>query len=122
MPFIASDPKSYLGKVVGNGHCVAYVKAAAGAPETSKWKRGKLVKGADIAKGTAIATFNATGAYTNATDGSSHAAIYDSQDAAAIHVYDQWTGRAVAPRPIAFKAGATTPNNDGDTYYVIEPV
>lgn len=70
MPFIASDPKSYLGKVVGNGHCVAYVNAAAGAPETSRCKRGKLVKGANIAKSTAIVTFSATGAYTNAADGS----------------------------------------------------
>lgn len=58
---------------------------------TSFWTRGVLVwhnKG--LAHGTAIATFDAGGRYGNHLDGSSHAAIYLSQDIHGITVLDQW--------------------------------
>jgi hypothetical protein len=57
MRWIATNPESYDGQVVGSGQCVAYVERACGAPHTSQWKRGDLVKGSNVAQGTAIATF-----------------------------------------------------------------
>lgn len=121
MSYVAPDVNAYVGTVVGNGQCVAYVKAAAGCPATSKWAEGKKVKGASLAKGTAIATFQG-GTYNNYTDGRSHAAIYLYQDANGLTVHDQWTGQPVHERLIPFRNGATTPNNDGDAFSVIEDV
>ncbi|MGE0222244.1 MAG: BPSL0067 family protein [Acetobacteraceae bacterium] len=118
MSYIATDPDSELGKVVGNGHCVAYVKQVSGAPASSLWKQGEAVRGNDLPVGTAIATFQ-DGRYQNATNGNSHAAIYLSQDSSGIWVYDQWLGQPVHKRLIRFRGGAGTPNNDGDAYAVV---
>jgi hypothetical protein len=118
MSYVASDPASYLGQVVGDGQCVAYVKEASGAPASSLWSEGDKVKGHDIATGTAIATFQ-DGKYQNATDGSSHAAIYISQDDDGLSVYDQWAGQPVHKRIIHFRNGAGTANNDGDQFSVV---
>jgi len=123
MPYIATNPRAYDGKVVGSGHCVAFVQAASGAPNTSVWKEGKLVKGEPaITTGTAIATFSAAGKYTNSLDGTSHAAIYVQQNTSGILVWDQWLGQPVHQRRIRFQAGApgVKPVNDGDFFYVIE--
>ncbi|ORF07278.1 hypothetical protein BGI03_04765 [Snodgrassella alvi] len=63
--------------------CVAMVKYFAKAPHTSIWKKGARVKGyTSIKPGTAIATFNSNGKFKG------HAAIYISQTATAINVYD----------------------------------
>jgi len=118
MSYVASDPAANLGKVVGTGQCVAYVREATGAPPSSLWKEGSKVKGNDIPTGTAIATFQ-DGIYHNATDGSSHAAIYLSQDATGLWVHDQWIGQPVHKRQIRFRNGATTANNDGDAFSVV---
>ena len=117
MPYIASKPESFKDQVVGDGQCVAYVKAASGAPATSQWKEGAKVKGASLAKGTAIATF-VNGKYPNNESGQ-HAAIYIKQDAAGIEVWDQWKGQAVHTRKIAFKGGNGSLSNDGDAFSVI---
>jgi len=119
MSYVAPDVDAFMGTVVGNGQCVAYVKATAGCPATAQWAEGDKVKGNDIAKGTAIATFQ-NGKYNNYTDGRSHAAIYISQNTEGLLVHDQWTGQAVHERRIRFKNGASTPNNDGDAFCVIE--
>jgi hypothetical protein len=122
MTYIANNPESYSGKVVGTGQCVAYVQEASGAPNTSLWTKGGLVKGeSTLPKGTAIATFSSEGKYTNSLDGTSHAAIYISQDAVGIKVWDQWKGQPVHQRTIRFQGGAagTKPVNDGDYFYVI---
>jgi hypothetical protein len=123
MAYIASDPSNYQGQAVGSGQCVAFVQQAAGAPLTSSWKRGALVKGnPTLSAGTAIATFSAAGLYTNSMDGSSHAAIYMGEDAAGLQVWDQWKGQPVHQRTIRFQNGAAGvhPVNDGDAFYVIE--
>ena len=123
MAYIATDPASYSGQVVGTGQCVAFVEQATGCPHTAGWQQGALVRGnTDIQAGTAIATFGPNGTYTNSTDGTSHAAIYVGQTAAGLQVWDQWTGHPVSPRTIRFQGGATgvKPVNDGDAYYVIE--
>ena len=123
MTYIASAPESFAGKVVGSGQCVAFVEQASTAPHTALWKRGGKVKGdLTIAPGTAIATFNAAGVYTNSTDGTSHGAIYVSQDALGISVWDQWTGQPVHQRVLHFRGGApgVKPVNDGDAFFVVE--
>jgi hypothetical protein len=109
--------------VVGTGHCVPFVQEASGAPQTSLWKRGKRVRGDyGIRVGTAIATFSAEGRYTNSLDGTSHAAMYVTQDAVGIQVWDQWKGQPVHKRWIRFQGGApgVKPVNDGDAFYVID--
>jgi hypothetical protein len=119
MSYIAPDVQAYMGTVVGNGQCVAYVRATAGCPATSRWGEGAKVKGHSIPGGTAIATFQ-NGTYNNYTDGRSHAAIYIRQNAIGLVVHDQWSGQPVHERTIRFRNGATTPNNDGDAFAVIE--
>ena len=106
MAYVAKSPESYEGNVVGTGHCVPFVQEASGAPLTSRWKRGKPVKGElRLAKGTAIARFDADGSYTNRTDGTAHAAIYVSQSKWGINVWDQWKYRSqpVHQRTIRFQ-------------------
>lgn len=115
MSYLAKDPESYKDKIVGDGHCVAFVKAASGAPETSKWKEGTKVKGEKIAPGTAIATF-VGGVYPNAGTGN-HAAIYVSQDDKGVTVWDQWKGQPVHKRVMKFTG--TGGSNDGDAFSVI---
>ena len=123
MAYIANSPEASSGKVIGNGQCVGFVQQASGAPLTAHWKRGHKAKGdAAIQKGTAIATFDANGKYTNSTDGTSHAAIYVGQNAQGLQVWDQWLGQPVHQRTIRFQAGASgvKPVNDGDAFYVID--
>jgi hypothetical protein len=120
MAYVALSPEQYAGTVVGDGQCVAFVKVASGAPATSAWTQGSQVRGGSPTKGTAIATFDPDGTYGNHTDGTSHAAIYISQDASGLQVWDQWTGQPVHQRTIAFRAGVGQPVNDGDAFYVIE--
>ena len=122
MPFVAARPQVYAGRSVGNGHCVAYVRAAAVAPHTSLWIEGVPVwEHADtLAPGTAIATFDASGKYSNNTDGTSHACIFAEAVDGGIVVWDQWTGRAVATRTIRNKGGDGLPCDDADAYAVIE--
>ena len=125
MAYIAKHPESYKDAVVGSGHCVPFVQEASGAPSTAQWTRGKPVKGnVAIAKGTAIATFSSEGKYTNSIDGTSHAAIYISQDPGGIKVWDQWKTprQPVHQRTIRYRgcAAGVKPVNDGDRFYVIE--
>ena len=77
----AENISRLIGRSIGTGQCVALVQAA--APEvgpTRGWSRGAPVRGNfALQPGTAIATFDASGQYANARDGSSHAAIYLGQ-------------------------------------------
>ncbi|HEX2222713.1 MAG TPA: BPSL0067 family protein [Thermoanaerobaculia bacterium] len=121
-PHLAAHPEAFVGEVVGDGHCVAFVKVAAGAPRTSEWRPGARVRGNPrIARGTAIATFEADGTYTSRTG--NHAAIYLGQDEAGLWVYDQWRGQPVHERRIRFEGGAGSgrgsKSNDGKLFAVI---
>ena len=131
MPYIAKNPNAFLQRSVGDGQCVALVEKAANMPRDRLWKRGIIVKGAVIAPGTIIATFDADGKYGNHTNGSSHAAIYLGQNAEGIQVIDQWMtivhGRAIPhvaqPRTIRwkqFESKKASPVNIGDDYYVVQ--
>jgi hypothetical protein len=120
--YLAAHPEAFEGRVVGAGHCVDFVKAAAGVPRTSAWRKGAPVRGnPDIARGTAIATFEPDGTYTNETG--DHAAIYLYQDGRGIWVYDQWQGRPVGKRLIRFEGGTGSrygsKSNDGTRFAVI---
>jgi hypothetical protein len=121
--YIAARPEAFEGKVIGAGHCVDFVKVAAGVPRTGAWQEGALVRGdSHIVRGTAIATFDADGSYTS--ESGNHAAIYLSQDDRGIWVYDQWRGQPVHKRLIPFEGGSGakwgSKSNDGKRFAVIE--
>jgi hypothetical protein len=115
----AERPEAHLGKVVESGHCVAFVRAASGAPHTSLWRRGGNPR-ADFVPGLAIATFDPDGTYGNHTDGRSHAAILLGVEASgALRVMDQWKGQPVHERTIRSKHGVGNAVNDADAYHTI---
>jgi hypothetical protein len=114
------DLTAYEGRVVGDGHCVAFVRKATGLPSTAHWRRGPKVRAANLIRGTAIATFNHEGRYDNATDGTSHAAILLEDTTAGLMVLDQWVGHPVGPRTIRYQSGAQDAVNDGERYFAIE--
>lgn len=113
--YICPNPESYAdGKYHGESHeCVALVKEACKAPQTTLWKKGTHVKGNQVPKGAAIATFNDQGKYEG------HAAIYLSQDNFGIKVVDQWQGQPGHTRVIKFD-DSRTPSNNGNKFYVVE--
>jgi hypothetical protein len=127
MSYICRDPerweKEYANKLVGNGQCVAFVRAACHAPPSSLWKEGEKVK-ADgsqkIAKGTAIATFFG-GKYPNYSSGN-HTAVYLTQNKVGIVVLDQWVAQgAVKKRTIRFThKGSVSPVDDGTAYSIVK--
>ena len=122
-PYIAARPEAFEGRVIGAGHCVDFVKAAAGVPRTAAWQEGAAVSGnPQIARGTAIATFEADGSYTS--ESGNHAAIYLYQDDRGIWVYDQWRGQPVHKRLIRFEGGSGSKwgskSNNGRRFAVIE--
>jgi hypothetical protein len=122
-PYIAARPEAFEGQVIGAGYCVDFVKAAAGVPLTATWQEGAEVRGnPDVARGTAIATFDSDGNYTS--ESGNHAAIYLHQDDRGIWVYDQWRGQPVHKRLIRFEGGSgaksDSKSNDGRLFAVIE--
>lgn len=129
MPYkLTVDEKLVLGKkkylnANGNTECVEFVRQATGAPQTAKWARGARIKDAtllQIARGTAIATFDDKGKYPTDANGM-HAAIYLAHDESRILVLDQWTSQGeVKQRPIWFGRPKSSRSNNGDTFYVIE--
>ncbi|MDN7674078.1 BPSL0067 family protein [Burkholderia oklahomensis] len=100
------------------GQCVSYVKRVClTLPMTVQWRKGAQVKGGtSIVPGTVIATFNAAGKYEG------HAAIYVSQSAAGILVYDQFV-TPPSPQPVKqrlLRWGAHGRSNNGDNFHVVE--
>lgn len=126
MSYDGSKVVFYEKQLVGEGkhwgQCVALVQVIGGAPRTADWKQGIRVKGNGdkIAAYTCIATFE-NGVYPNRKHGN-HAAIYLSQDASGIKVYEQWVGHPISTRTIPFKANESldNPSNNGNCFYVIE--
>lgn len=121
MAYIAHNPADYEGKAVGTGQCVAYVQAAAHAPNTGSWTAGIRVMSAaqnTITKGTVIATM-VDGHYPNHSHGN-HAAIYLYHDAHGIEVWDQWLGQKVHKRYIHDRGDQGSASNDASRFYVVE--
>jgi hypothetical protein len=119
-PFIAEDTHARLGEAVGSGHCMAHVQAVADVTHSSTLRQGEKVRGNEIPPGTVIGTFDATGCYANATDGSSHVAVLVEQTPDGLKVVDQWQGQPVHERLIRFKGGRGPACDDGDQYHVVE--
>lgn len=116
--WIIKDFEKLEGEVVGSGQCPAICQSHGGMPHSSQWIEGPKVKGkTDLPSGTAIATF-INGKYPSKSHGN-HVAIYISQDAKGITVFDQWVGRPAGYRVILFKKGSGDPSNDGDAFSVI---
>ncbi|CAF0901416.1 unnamed protein product [Rotaria sordida] len=111
------NPSQYAGRSLCDpsggycGECVSFVKICTGDRRTThQWRPGTRVRGANIASGTAIATFP-NGKYRG------HAAIYISQDKNGIQVWDQWKGHPVSRRTIRWNGSGLS--NNGDSFYVI---
>lgn len=109
------NAKRYYNRVVGSGHCVALVQRCSDVPLTRYWRPGPYVKGLNLKPGTIIATFR-NGRYPNRSGW--HAAVYISQNAKGIWVWDQWRGRSVKKRLIRFNNPPRASNN-GDLYKVV---
>lgn len=120
MPHVSRDHQRHTGRVLGNGHCVAFARECCGLPPTAEWRRGDPVRGSDCAPGTAIATFDSNGRYGNHVDGRSHAAILLAENVDGLLVLDQWIGQPVHQRVIRYRGGNGDPVNDGDAFYTIE--
>jgi hypothetical protein len=130
MAYISNNPKAFLNQSVGTGQCVALVERAANIPSTKFWRRGIKVRGATLAVGTIIATFDPDGRYGNHTDGRSHAAIYMGQTAEGINVIDQWVivrnqvriPHFASMRLIRWKGHRQNVEavDDGDDFYVVQ--
>lgn len=119
--FIARDPERALGTVVGDGHCIAYVRSVSDAPQTALWRQGAAID-ARTPVHAIIATFDRQGRYANALDGSSHAAVFLTRHAQGIDVLDQWVGQAVHRRTIRFRQGQGNAANDADRFRMVETV
>lgn len=117
------DLGSYIGRSVGTGQCVALVKAAnPSLGPASTWTGGASVQGnTTLAPGTPIATFGSTDRYANATDGTSHAAIYLGQDHNGMLVLDQWAGSSASVRMIPWSNPGAAPANTASAFRVIRP-
>lgn len=118
---VAAAYRHYIGRSAGSGQCVALVHAAnPGIGSTACWACGEPVRGnTSLRPGTVIATFDRCGRYANATDGSSHAAIYLGQNEQGIQVLDQWSGSPAAIRTIRWMNPGGTPANTGTAFRVV---
>ena len=112
---------SLIGRSAGSGQCVALVRATNPAlGSTANWVRGAAVQGnTSLQPGTPIATFAASGRYANATDGSSHAALYLGQNAQGVQVLDQWSGSPAAVRTIPWNNPGGAAANTGSAFHVV---
>lgn len=115
------DLSAFLGRSIGSGQCVALARAVQPAlGPAATWTAGAAVQGNNsLQPGAVIATFNGADRYANATDGSSHAAVYLGQDAHGIQVLDQWSGREAAVRTIPWNHPGGTAANTGGAYRVV---
>jgi hypothetical protein len=114
----------FIGRSTGTGQCVALVRATNPAiGSTASWVRGDPVQGnASLQPGTAIATFSPSGRYANATDGSSHSAIYLGQTTQGVLVLDQWAGRPAAVPTIPWNHPGAVAANTGCAFHVVNSV
>lgn len=113
---------------IGDGQCVALVRACAGAPAAISWRKGASVMGdRTLPLGTAIATFDQKGRWPNKAKGN-HAAIYLSQTADGMRIMDQWnradkptiTSRLIKRLGKNPDGSFIRPSDNADAFSVIE--
>lgn len=119
-----SHAANYVGKVVNDGECASGVQQVFHDHYgkwvlnlTKTWKAGAKVFGNKSVKpGTAIASFSG-GKYTGK---GCHTAIFVSQSATGIKVYDQWKGKADKWSTRELTKVARNPNsNQADRFFVL---
>ena len=106
----------YEHEVVGEGHCVSFIKHCSDSPDTSQWRPGDKVLSSNPPAGTVIATF-LSGRYPNKSG--YHAAIFIRQDDSGIWVWDQWLGKAVHRRLIRVRHDDAAAGNTAQDYRVV---
>ncbi len=118
---VVTDYAQYIGRSAGSGQCVALVQAASPSiGPTRTWTCGAAVRGnTSLRPSTAIATFDSSARYANATNGSSHAAIYLGQNERGIQVMDQWAGSTAAVRTIPWTNLSGKAANTGSAFHVV---
>lgn len=119
------DPSPWMtGRMIGDGQCVAFVRAATGAPSTADWSAGPLVQGnTSLPRYTAIAVFDKDGHYGNHTDGTSHTALIVSQNKKGMYVIDQWKKGSHFPQGrfiLWHNPGSSSPIENGENYRVVQ--
>jgi hypothetical protein len=120
--FITADYARYIGRSVGSGQCVALAQATnPSIGPTRNWQCGVPVQGnTELRPGTIIATFDSSDRYSNALDGSSHAAIYLGQNERGIQVMDQWAGNTAVARTIPWTNPSGVAANTGTAFHVVQ--
>jgi len=106
----------YVGRVIGDGHCVSLIQKCSDAPNTKLWRAGELVSQTEPPPGTVIATF-VKGKYPSKSG--YHAAIFISQDQSGIWVWDQWQGKPVHKRLIRYRKNQAAASNSAQDYRVV---
>ena len=119
--FLSTGYDNLNHTVVGTGQCVALAQATnPSIGQTATWVQGSPVEGnTSIAPGTVIATFDSSGRYANALDGSSHTAIFLGKDANGIQVMDQWSNHAASYRTIRWSNPSGIAADTGSKFYVV---
>jgi hypothetical protein len=111
----------YQGQTLGAapfvGECAAGVQqvfseAGIQLGRTASWRPGVLVRGGQVAAGTAIASFK-NGRYWR------HAAILIRETSLGLEVWDQWIGRPWGSRTLRFTDNSNDGSNNGNLFYVI---
>lgn len=113
---VCREAHQWRGQIVGDGHCVSFIKRCTKAPRTANWRPGEIVQGRELVPGTIIATFDGQN-YPSRTG--YHAAIYISQDKSGIWVWDQWQGKPVHQRLIRWHNRFASNANKGSSYRVV---
>lgn len=106
----------YAGQIVGDGHCVSLIRSCTELGSTSNWRPGKRVRGANLPRGTIIATFDKN-KYPNKTG--FHAAIFIEHHANGFWVWDQWQGMPVHKRLIRYRQDGAPASNSAQAYRVV---
>ena len=118
--YLCHNPQNYINQVVGNGHCVSFIKQCSNAPFTGLWQAGEKVLSLasnSIKPGSIIATFK-NGKYPNISG--YHAAIYISHDENGIWVWDQWVGKTVHKRLIRKRSDKASASNTAQAYRLVK--
>ncbi|NND81615.1 MAG: BPSL0067 family protein [Gammaproteobacteria bacterium] len=114
---VCPDAHRFEGQVIGDGHCVSFIKQCAGAPRTALWQPGKHVLDTRLKTGTIIATF-LNGQYPNMSG--YHAAIYIEHNRNGIWVWDQWRGKPVHKRFIRRRNDGAPASNTAQAYRIVK--
>jgi hypothetical protein len=114
--FIATGYESYINETVGDGDCLALLKATSDVSYPSTWKPAMTVRGVThLPIGTIIAVFDNDGNYIE-TDAQCTAGIYLGQDAGGLRFLVQYFGHTMV-RYMMW--GSSSARSLGGDFYVV---